>query len=119
MTPGQEDPPDLAALRQAVVQHLTTAGGSEEIYGDIAQLIDAASDEGDEAAVLDALDLAGQIEPLCDGVHASLVRYAFARWNLFEGTGHHPLHPADRRLSLAFNADYAQYSMAVEQVKVA
>lgn len=30
--------------------------------------------------------------------------YAFARWNLFEGTRHQPLHPADRRLSLAFNA---------------
>lgn len=45
--------------------------------------------------------------------------YAFARWSLFEGTRHQPLHPADRRLSLAFNADYAMYSMAVEQVKIA
>jgi tetratricopeptide (TPR) repeat protein len=86
VTPGQEDPPDLAALRQAVIQHLTTAGGPEEIYGDIAQLIDAASDEGDEAAVLDALDLAGQIEPLCDDVHASLVRYA--RSNAWDALRH-------------------------------
>lgn len=45
--------------------------------------------------------------------------YAFARWNLFEGTRHQPLHPADRRLSLAFNADYALYSMSIEQVKSA
>lgn len=45
--------------------------------------------------------------------------YAFARWSLFEGTRHQPLHPADRRLSLAFNADYALYSMSVEQVKIA
>lgn len=45
--------------------------------------------------------------------------YAFARWNLFEGTHHQPLHPADRRLSLAFNADFALYSMSIEQVKIA
>lgn len=44
--------------------------------------------------------------------------YAFARWNLFEGTRHQPLHPADRRLSLAFNADYALYSMSIEKMKV-
>lgn len=45
--------------------------------------------------------------------------YIFARWNLFEGTSPLRMHPADREVALAFNADYAQYSVALEQVKIA
>jgi len=45
--------------------------------------------------------------------------YAYARWCLFEGTTAKGLHVADRKVGLAFNADYALYSIALEQVKTA
>lgn len=45
--------------------------------------------------------------------------YAYARWCLFEGTTWGGLHVADKNVALAFNADYALYSIALEQVKTA
>ena len=45
--------------------------------------------------------------------------YAFARWSLFEGRTRRGLHIADKNVALAFNADYAQYSTAIEQIKTA
>jgi hypothetical protein len=45
--------------------------------------------------------------------------FAFARWNLFSGTASSETHLADRNVHLSFNADFAQYSTALEQVKTA
>lgn len=73
---SHEAAPDLANLRQAAARHLNVSGDSAAIYADLAQLLDAAADAGDEAALLDALKLTDEIEPLCDDAHASLVRYA-------------------------------------------
>lgn len=73
---GKDAAPDLATLRQAAARHITAVGNSAEIYSDLAQFIDAAADAGNEVALLDALDLTDQIEPLCDDGHVSLVRYA-------------------------------------------
>jgi len=76
LTTGKDAAPDLASLRQVAARHLTAAGDSAEIYSDVAQFIDAAADSGNEAVLLDALDLTDQIEPSCDDARASLVRYA-------------------------------------------
>lgn len=76
MTTGKDAAPDLTSLRQAAAIHLTAGGDSAEIYRDLAKFIDAAADAGDEALLLDALDLSKHIEPLCDDAYASLVRYA-------------------------------------------
>lgn len=73
---GKVTEPNLANLRQAVARHLTTVGDSAEIYSDLGQFIDVAVDAGDETVLLDALDLTGQVEHLCDDMHASLVLYA-------------------------------------------
>lgn len=73
---GNDAAPDLARLRQQAERHLTTLGNSAEIYSALAQFIDAADDASNEAALLDALNLTDQIEPLCDAAHASLVLYA-------------------------------------------
>lgn len=69
-------PPDLSRLRQAATRHLASAGDAAEIYGDLAKFIDAASDAGDEGVLMGSLELADQIEPLCDVKYASMVRYA-------------------------------------------
>ena len=45
--------------------------------------------------------------------------YSYARWCLYEGTKAQRVHLADRSTMLAFNCDYAYYSMALEQVKTA
>ncbi len=45
--------------------------------------------------------------------------YSYARWCLYEGTKAQRMHLADRSTILAFNSDYAHYSMALEQVKTA
>lgn len=45
--------------------------------------------------------------------------YSYARWCLYEGTTAQRIHLADRSTVLAFNCDYAHYSMALEQVKTA
>lgn len=78
MIRGEDAAPDLSSRRQAAARHLTAVGNAAEIYSDLAEFIDAAADAGNEAVLLDALDLTDQIEPLCDDVHASLVRYARA-----------------------------------------
>lgn len=76
LTMEEDAEPNLAILQHAAARHLTAAGDSAEIYTDLGQFIDAGADAGNETALLDALDLTDQIEPLCDDVHASLVRYA-------------------------------------------
>jgi hypothetical protein len=86
VTPSEDAAPDLASLRQAAARHLTAVGDAAEIYSDLAEFIDAAADAGNEAALLDALDLTDQIEPLCDDAHASLVRYA--RSNAWDALRH-------------------------------
>lgn len=45
--------------------------------------------------------------------------FAYARWCLYEGSVSSKLHMADREVRLAFNADHARYSIALEQVKTA
>lgn len=45
--------------------------------------------------------------------------YSYARWCLYEGTKAQRVHFADRSTILAFNSDYAHYSIALEQVKTA
>lgn len=86
MTPGEEAAPNLSNLRHAAARHLTAGGDAAEIYSDLAEFIDAAGDAGDEAVLLDALDLTDQIEPLCDDAHASMVRYA--RSNAWDAVRH-------------------------------
>jgi hypothetical protein len=75
MTRPLEGGPDLPGLRQAVARHAATVSDAAAAYRDLGWFIDAAGDAGDEAALLGALDLAERIEPLCDPVHACLVRY--------------------------------------------
>lgn len=45
--------------------------------------------------------------------------YAYARHCLFQGTHARTVHYADKKVSLAFNCDYALYSMGLEQIKTA
>jgi len=45
--------------------------------------------------------------------------YIYARWALHEGMSARGLHYADRNVRLVFNADFARYSVATEQVKTA
>jgi len=73
---GKDAALGLAGLRQTAMRHLTAMGDPAEIYDDLAQFIDAAADAGNEAVLLDALNLTDQVEPLCDDAYASLVRYA-------------------------------------------
>jgi hypothetical protein len=75
--PHSEGGPDLPSLREAAAQHASasTASDAATAYRDLGRFIDAAGDAGDETALLEALDLAARIEPVCDAVHACLVRY--------------------------------------------
>ncbi|WP_157256259.1 hypothetical protein [Pelomonas sp. Root1217] len=66
MTASEDDAPDLPSLRQAATRHLTSAGDAAEIYGDLAKFIDVADDLSDEVVLVESLELADQIEPLCD-----------------------------------------------------
>ena len=45
--------------------------------------------------------------------------YVYARWCMFEGSSVESINFADREVALEFNADYAQYSVGLEQIKTA
>jgi tetratricopeptide (TPR) repeat protein len=45
--------------------------------------------------------------------------YIYARWCLFDGVSRSSVHFADREVLLESNADFAQYSIGLEQVKTA
>ncbi|KPZ25677.1 Uncharacterized protein ALO38_02948 [Pseudomonas coronafaciens pv. zizaniae] len=45
--------------------------------------------------------------------------YAYARYCLFEGEQARAVHYADKEVALAFNRDYALYSIGLEQIKTA